>query len=214
MRPRPNSNRFQARSARTWRDRLTETRETKERFLIVCEGTKTEVNYFSSFKVPGRVLQVKGAGRNTLSLVEYAIGLKTSLEKTMSEGGIFDQCWCVFDRDSFPSEDFNNAIARAEAHDFQVAYSNEAFELWYLLHFHYYDTRLSRKAYRSMLTELFGTKYDKSGDYYAALRPRQPDAIRNSKRLLEKYTDVNSPNDCCPATTVHLLVEELNKSVS
>jgi len=112
--------RFEARTARTSRDRAVDNRQTKERFLIVCEGAKTEVNYFESFRVPGRYVHIEGTGRNTLSLVEEAIRLRDKVQE--SDG--FDQCWCVFDRDSFPTADFDNAVAKADANGFRAAYSN------------------------------------------------------------------------------------------
>ena len=49
---------FQAQAARTSRQRQVDTQATLERFLIICEGQKTEVNYFKSFRVPGRFLEV------------------------------------------------------------------------------------------------------------------------------------------------------------
>ena len=41
----------------------------------------------------------------------------------------------------------NKAINDATANDLKVAWSNEAFELWYLLHFIFLDTAITRKAY-------------------------------------------------------------------
>ena len=43
-------------------------------FLIVCEGEKTEPNYFRSFPVNKNLirLDIKGEGKNTKSLVEKA----------------------------------------------------------------------------------------------------------------------------------------------
>jgi hypothetical protein len=36
-------------------------------------------------------------------------------------------------RDSFPDDDFDNAVAKTRGHDFLSAgWSNEAFELWYV----------------------------------------------------------------------------------
>lgn len=61
---------------RTSRDRRTNRLPVRERFLIVCEGQKTEVHYFRGFKMEGRLVVVEGTGRNTLSLVEEAIRLR------------------------------------------------------------------------------------------------------------------------------------------
>jgi len=109
--------------------RKVNTRKVRQRFLIVCEGEKTEPNYFNSFRVPKDVIQieVKGVGENPSKLVESAKDLKKQED--------YDQVWCVFDRDNWLPQDFNNAIQNAENQNFNVAYSNEAFELWYVLHF-------------------------------------------------------------------------------
>ena len=42
---------------------------------------------------------------------------------------------CVFDKDDFSESDFNNAILIAKANNFGLAYSNQAFEYWLILHF-------------------------------------------------------------------------------
>ncbi len=52
--------------------RRVNVRELRQRFLIVCEGEKTEPNYFNSFRVPGVVIDVRGIGENTVRLVERA----------------------------------------------------------------------------------------------------------------------------------------------
>jgi len=136
--------------------RNVDTREVRERFLIVCEGEKTEPNYFLSFRVPGKVIEVRGYGCNTIFLVERAIDLSQQEE--------YNQVWCVFDRDSFPAQDFNEAFSLAKRNRIQIAYSNEAFELWYLLHFNYYDTAMSRNDYCTKLSALLGRKYEKNQD--------------------------------------------------
>jgi len=112
----------------------------QEKILIVCEGEKTEPNYFMSinrFLPPGVVeIDIYGEGENTLSLVDTAISHKKRVNRKAKSCPLtrpYDQCWVVFDRDSFKADAFDNAIYKAEANDFNVAYSNEAFELWYLL---------------------------------------------------------------------------------
>ena len=187
--------------------RNVETRELGKSFLIVCEGEKTEPQYFKGFRVNTNVVNIKieGIGYNTQSLVNEAISLK--------EGKDYDQVWCVFDRDSFPAQNFNAAFEIAASNDIRIAYSKEAFELWYLLHFQYYDSTIKRKEYYEMLTKLLNHKYEKNSDtIYDDLLNFQSDAIRNAKRLLSSYTPCKPERDN-PSTTVHELVEELNKYV-
>lgn len=196
-------------NSRGYSPRQVGTRELKERFLIVCEGSKTEPNYFRSFRVPKNVVEVDvhGFGEDPSRLVRSATDLKNK------DGDDYDQIWCVFDRDSFPLENFNNAISSARSQGFSVAYSNEAFELWYILHFEYLNTGIPRKDYIRKLSLLLGKKYEKNSEtIYNELLDKQPTAIRNAKKLLTEYAPPVPAKDN-PSTTVHLLVQELNRFI-
>lgn len=86
--------------------------------LIVCEGTKTEPNYFDAFahKQQGIIvydIEVKGLGRGTKDVVEKAIALKNKNN--------YDRVWAVFDKDEFPAKDFNEAIALGNKNGIEVA---------------------------------------------------------------------------------------------
>ena len=189
--------------ARGYSPRKVSTRETIQKFLIVCEGEQTEPNYFRKFRVPKQVarVDVHGLGANTESLVRRAISLRAEDD--------YDQVWCVFDRDSFKVESFNAALALAAREGISVAYSNEAFELWYLLHFHYFNSGMSRSDYGRKLTALLGFKYEKNSDViFDALWSRQATAIQHAERLLASYPEPWPASDN-PSTTVHLLVREL-----
>lgn len=193
---------------RGYRDRRVATRTPRPTILIVCEGERTEPNYFKSFRVTPNVIDVRGIGANTLSLVRRTIVIR-------DDDGPFDQTWCVFDRDSFPAADFNEAIRLAAASDIHVAYTNEAFELWYLLHFNFHTAAYHRSRYSSMLSQRsrLGHPYEKnSTDMYNELLDRQETAIGHAETLLNRY-DPSRPERDNPSTTVHLLVQELNKWV-
>ncbi len=90
------------RRTRATRERMIDRRAMRPRILIVCEGGKTEPNYFLAFKVTN---DVYGRGLETIRVVEEAIRLN-------EKEGPFDQVWCVFDKDDFPADDFDNAIKR------------------------------------------------------------------------------------------------------
>ena len=195
------------------RVRLRRTVETrglpKQTFLIICEGEKTEPNYFDAFKVKSAKILIQGTGCNTISLVTEAQKIVNSYETDNIE---FDQVWCVFDRDDF-YDTFNDAIFKAQDIGLRVAYSNEAFELWYLLHFIYFDSSITRVDYIRKLNEHLDIEYKKnSTEMYEILLPNQSVAINRAKRLFSNYSETN-PNKEEPSTTVHLLVEELNKYI-
>jgi hypothetical protein len=194
-------------SGRGYSDRKVGNRTTIRTFLIVCEGEKTEPNYFRSFPVSTRPeIDIVGAGCETIAVVNRA--------KKLREYKSYDRVWCVFDRDpsrvNNTKQRFNDALQLAEKENIQVAYSNECFEIWYLLHFNFYNTPIPRSDYRKILTKLLGCDYAKnSDDMYAKLEEKQPQAINYARKLLASYNP-HAPESDNPATTVHLLVEELN----
>jgi RloB-like protein len=193
--------------SRGYSPRNIDTKEPKPRFLIVCEGTKTECNYFEAFRVPKNVVEVvvKGVGENPSKLVDSAKRINDD------DDDEYDQIWCVFDRDDWSISDFNHAISAAEKQGFRVAYSNEAFELWYVLHFEFLNSGISRNDYIQKLRLLLGKEYRKNTvDMYDLLLDKQSIAIRNATKLLNQYSP-HVPSKDNPSTTVHLLVQELNK---
>lgn len=192
--------------------RRVETRYIRDRILILCEGQKTEPNYFRGFseKIDSVALDMAGVGANTLSLVQEAIRRR---EEAKRKGKPYNQVWCVFDRDVFPAANFNEAFRLANTSGLRIAYSNQCFELWYFLHFHFNDAALHRDAYAEKLTTLIGRKYQKNDQgMYKYLKERQPVAIRNARKLLSRYSPCNPEKDD-PSTTVHLLVEWLNEFI-
>lgn len=194
------------------------------RILIVCEGEKTEPNYFKSFNKTRRGVfvydvEARGEGKNTMDVVAQAIKEKEMAEE---KGTPYDSVWAVFDRDSFPAEKFNNAINKADGHDVNCAWSNEAFELWYLLHFQYRNTGMRRDKYREAISDAVnncpeyktkkkGYKYTKnSGDNYNIMNDygSQSDAIKRAEKLHNNFTD-RSYHLHNPCTLVYKLVTQL-----
>ena len=186
-------------------------------FLIVCEGEKTEPNYFKSFpKVLKNItfnFQFEGGGISTIKVVDKAIELRDSSNQK------FDRVWVVFDRDSFRSNSFNSAIFKARANNISCAWSNEAFELWYLLHFHNRVTAMNRDEYKKAIEDAVNAKLVKKNFQYKKNDTKmysflnkigsQEFAIKCAKELSEtidgeKFANYN------PQTMVFKLVEELN----
>ena len=186
-------------------------REIKQSFLIVCEGEKTEPDYFKAFRMTAATIKAVGQAMNTMTLVNKAISIREADQKRKR---VYDQCWVVFDKDDFPAKDFNQAIQLAEKNGFHVAYSNQAFEYWFLLHFNLYTGAIHRNQYKDMLTKLTGMPYSKSEGYgavmYNFLLSRQQQAISNAETVLAEISHGN-PAEEESSTTVHRLVWELNK---
>ena len=186
-------------------------REIKQSFLIVCEGEKTEPDYFKAFRMTAAAIKAVGQAMNTVTLVNKAVSIRDADRKKKR---IYDQCWVVFDKDDFPARDFNQAILLAERNGFRVAYSNQALEFWFLLHFNLYTGAIHRSKYKDMLTRLTGMPYIKTDGYgavmYNLLLARQKQAIHNADIVLTDISHGN-PAEEESSTTVHKLVMELNK---
>lgn len=197
------------------------------RFIyIFTEGEKTEVNYFEAKKeeISSEIrrnnirVEINGTGRNTMSIVDYALNYIEINKININPDESIDECWVVFDLDDF-KKDFDNAISRATANNLQVAYSNESFELWYLLHFSYFNSAIRRNIYINKLTENLKEltkdkkiKYDKAAlNMYSLIGHKEKDAIRNAKKLIELHSGEKTISRKNPSTSVYLLVESLNK---
>jgi hypothetical protein len=190
---------------------LTRPQRTRKlrRILIVCEGERTETNYFKKFPANPDVydgIEVLGTGCNTIAVVKEAIRIKT---RALKRGEPYIETWCVFDKDDFPLESFEEAIRLAGENKIQCAYSIEAFEIWYMLHFNYCDSAFSRSQYKEKLTKLLGKPYSKnSEEMFSLLKSRQADAIKNAEKLYYNQYSLPRGNQN-PVTTVFRLVERL-----
>lgn len=208
------------REAKAAKKRKVATREKIVRFLIVCEGERTEPNYFRTL-VKDRYSEVRseedivGEGRSTCALVKKAEEIKDKLEQQRQLK--FDRVWVVFDKDDF--NDFNEAIALAEKKELAAAWSNEAFELWYLLHYAYLDAAISRADYITKLEneirkfdgqKNFKYKKNDSG-LYTLLRNTGNESLAKLRaaKLRDLFGGTHDYKNHKPCTLVDVLVEEL-----
>ena len=83
-------------------------RSPRPRFLIVCEGTQTEPEYFREMRILERSLidLELSPGVVPKTLVERAVGMKkaaaTKARSQKDENLTYDYVWCVFDVDEHP----------------------------------------------------------------------------------------------------------------
>ena len=186
-------------------------RPVKQSFLIVCEGVNTEPDYFNAFRLTSAHVKTVGKGLNTTSLVKEAISIRQDEQR---KGKTYDHYWVVFDKDDFPDEDFNEAIRLAEVNGFHAAWSNQAFEFWFILHFVCYRGPIHRSRYADMLSKLTGIPYSKKQGMatalYSLLFPRIETAIANAMLVLADFPGT-SPAKAESATTVFQLAKKLKE---
>lgn len=140
------------------KNRLKSKRQAPANYLIVCEGKKTEPNYFNGLKkkinekygnkvdvlIPN--IDIKGTGMNTTSLVKYT-------QKTVNHANkVYGQVWVVFDKDDYNDEQFNSAIDNC---NYNAVWSNPNFELWLLAHFKKVNRYISKDGVLQELSKEF-----------------------------------------------------------
>lgn len=193
-------------------------------FLIVTEGERTEPLYFGGMKklicdkmggtfdvvdIPS--IDICGQGSSTGKLIEITDQLVKDAKV------IYQNVWVVFDKDDFL--DFDYAIKMGENRGYNVAWSNQSFEYWIYLHFHYSDAALHREDWNTKLDELFRKHNLGDGNYrknyesiYSILAANDGVniAISNAKCRMNQYNkDRHKPSEFDPGTTVYKLVEIL-----
>jgi hypothetical protein len=176
--------------------------------------------YFKSFPILGiRVDAINLEGQSKLKLVETT--------ETIQREEIRDVVWCVFDMDvkrgADEFSDFDNAIERAKSLGYKVAYSNDAFELWFYLHFEYTDAENLRTFYYEELGKRLSLNFEKDGKRYdfclkvyklleAHEQSSQAKAIERASSLYKEKSDLPYHQQN-PVTKVFELVEELNRNL-
>lgn len=198
------------------------TRVTKPIILIVCEGENTEPLYFSAFRLSSATVDPYGGKKNPTNVVRYA--------KLLAKKKKYDEVWCVFDKDDFTDNDFHYAIRDAHQAGFKVAYSNQSFEYWLILHFEDHNGgKMTREDYTDRINSHInplGAHYDGKGSklitpaFFDALdgvdlvtnERRVQLAIDRAKRIYDRCRKAGvSPAESESCTTVFGLAKRILK---
>jgi hypothetical protein len=205
-------------------ERQRRERAKGPRFLIVCEGMKTEPYYFEEFcevhqlRTPRVRISPGEEGSSPDCVTAYAE--KLFEEDAQLGPDRYDQVFCVIDRDKHST--YSSAIQRiadlnAEGKPFVAISSIPCFEYWLLLHFTY--TRQSfhaagkRSICGSVIQELrkqpgFAGYEKAQRGIYSKLKELTGTAIKHAQRA-EKDTEKTGEDN--PSTRVHHLVIQLQE---
>ena len=203
-------------------------RAAHPKIYVWAHTEKAEIEYFQEFKNHLKtplLMPKKEILYTPQQLLEKIIDWKKK-EVTMGDEVGGDQVWCVFDVDDFYKNNGSgllNMVKIAHENNIKIAYVNECFELWILLHFKNLTSAISRgedmeRAIQKEFKKNGLGIYEKNKKVFKELLPFQLDAIKNSKRLLpELYEKINWSSRLSdagnPSTVIHFLVEEINKLI-
>jgi hypothetical protein len=222
-------------------------------FIIFCEDMVSEpvyLKYFETAAIKVNPIKCKKSKMdNVLHAITHCIQMdwmeERNGEKVLVAGDT--QVWCIFDRDGDKSPDkdavvnveFDESIAMAIRRGIKLAWSNDAFELWVLLHFENInpteDVSRHRKTYYERLTTIFKGLPNPNDDLKKclayqhfdyksnlksetnfraivrpAILPQTTIAIERAKHLVDFHRAHSAPlHRQAPCTLVFQLVEEL-----
>ncbi len=200
-------------------------RTAHPKIFVWSHTEKAEIEYFQGFKnhlESHRLMPKRKVLWKPQDLIEFVVQWKVRDSKFSKKDN--DQVWCIFDVDDFYKENpesFLEHIKFAEKNGIKVAFVNECFELWILLHFEKLGTQIKRgKDIEKRIQRLFEQNnlgsFQKNQNIFETLLPFQQQAIDNANELLiAEYDKINWEKVLSergnPSTTIHLLVEEINK---
>ena len=192
-------------------------REEGSKVIIVCEGSKTEKNYFEAIRKDLRLTTVQIAvyhpnGTNPRLIVDSARQKRQEQINDKTWNGQKDTAWAVYDgveHFNNNSADWHEAINIARDHKINLAITNPSFEFYYLLHFQDQTGWLERDAVKKLLTDKWITDYDKGAVYYPVLLKKLTGAAAARAQKLARYAEENNLelHKClCAAGVANLVV--------
>jgi hypothetical protein len=206
--------------------------------LVYSEGTKTEPYYVENFKKlisnkykchPNDIEIINANGKqsyNTKFLVDFAI---EDVIQRLNRGERINHVWIFFDKDSFPSVNFNSANKQIEELNnseivnddgfcfsketgisWHSCWTNEAFELWLCLYFNRITSSLDRKQYITHLENIpslkaKGFKYEKNLTDIHDILSKNGGRIDLAIRFAKDINKTNGTKN--PSTGVYLFAE-------
>ncbi len=195
-------------------ERTNGTEPLKKSVILFTESKNTETTYFKKFGNSQIKIVSVGAGKSTCKLVNEV----TTLLRTTYRAKKFDEK-VVFDKDD--NKDFDDAIQLAERSGLKVAYSNQAVEYRFILHF---NDHQGGAMHRDRCCELInqyieplGAKYDDtkivSSNFFDIMQAKDPQAGKSRMQLafdraVRIYRKKRNKTEES-VTTVHNLIQSI-----
>ncbi len=189
-------------------------RSPHDTVLIVCEGEKTEPNYFKELRTDLQLnianIEITGdtGGSAPISIVSY--GIKHQHD--------YDKVFCVFDKDMHTN--YQAALDKLHSKNFRKGHTVQAitsvpcFEFWLLLHFKKttkrFDTgpgSICERVISELETHL--PRYSKGHrGIYRDTKDWLPDAVKRAKEVAAYCEESGTDH---PSTQIYELVEYLQQ---
>ncbi|MDY6392443.1 MAG: RloB family protein [Bacilli bacterium] len=197
--------------------------------LFIYCGEQTEKNYFQHYL---RSIKDRWAAKNhqitqfrweDKALPVDPMNMAKKVEKIIKDQEHISDIFVVFDLDSFPHDNFDNTVTKLlhlSDEDKRVwpLWSNECIELWFLLHFEFYNVNSGRNQYFDKLGKHLGSHYEKNDEKIAqkilAAGGRLEDAVKFAKKLHDCYDEGTPYSKRCPDTAVDDFFKEFQDYIN
>lgn len=213
-------------ASKKWLKRHEGVQEENKRYLIACEGIKTEPIYFKALKshlnLPNVEIKIiSDCGSAPKSIYDAA---KKLVKEESGSSAAYNAAFCVFDRDTHESfdktcDDIKNQNKNNKKCIFYAITSTPCFEVWFMLHFGYNSGPIESHGCQScgQVAKIRMKKYAGFKNYDGVLNAGQLDllmknmdtALKNAERLEKENSTTKSKN---PSTNVHILINEIRKN--
>jgi len=198
-------------------------RNAHPKIFVWSHTDKAEIEYFQEFKNHLKTPLLMPC-KELCVMPHQLIARVVKWKQKMINEDDGDRVWCIFDVDDFYKDNPSSlllAINNAHKNNIRIAYINECFEHWVLLHFEKISSLVSRgseienRIRKAFIKNNLG-EFQKNQKVFQSLLPFQKNAIKNAESLMpNKYEEINWQivlgNDGNPSTTIHLLIEEINQ---
>jgi hypothetical protein len=180
---------------------------------FVCEGQKTEPNYFNGLlsakgiKIPKAAFKPKdhsplGIAREAKRLYKEAVKMNVPKDKIL--------ICALFDHDGHAN--LANALEMLRDTPIQVGFSHICFEFWVLLHF-----EKTSRSFRNCdeiiryIQENHDAQYSKNNDHFKRLNKRIPMAIANAQWLCNTHWQYDERPiwQLNPYTNIHEILQKI-----
>ena len=185
-------------------------------YVVITDTEETEKCFFQGLRrhLPKELqdrLVIKVESTSTGRLLEQA-------EELIAYDAQYRKPWIIFDRDKVPT--FDQIISDAAKRGIYVGWSNPCFEIWLYAYFGQMPViGESSKCCRDFGAEFHNRvrrTYKKADPHlYASLLEKGDEenaiAVAASKIEQHRREGKEKPTEMCPATTVHVLVQEIRE---
>lgn len=200
--------------------RKTHIRKQLPFVLIVCEGGKTEPQYFAEWRSALRSFMKINihSDKNGFTPSKTWVEAQQEIEKAFKRNGKgngYDYAYCVFDKDTH--ECYKRTLeAIKNTQDFLgtkvfLINSIPSFEVWVLLHFCVTDKPFNNADEVAKEIKKHLNAYEKDGTYnlYKHISQHTDKAIENAEKVIAQLVDTDNPS-----TYVHTLISHLKNGTS